>query len=423
MENFNVSQRHQVELAIEKFVMDESNVDMRTLIRAVNMIDDENILYRIATGTTCIVVGSQAVEKIFSDELLQKIALNPKVEDLTRITAAKHIKDQTMLKRLYEVGSSGIRKAVIELIVDDDFTYNAVFAEKAAHISVAAIKQIGSQEKLYNIAVRHKNPIVQIAAVNRIVDQNYLAKVAKITTIDASVRCAAIKKLNSNDVTELLYVIYRNDNNSICRVEAVKKIVDPGVLVDIASNDSEEEIQFAALSILPGISVFSEVNNRLITIIEGAYSSKVKAMAIKKLVINTNDFFVKVIRNIHNEEVRIAALNRIDDQIQLAKIAYYEVTKYQYQFAVRMEALKKLKNQDVINMIALSDSDLRIRELAVERACSATLINVAINDRESQVSVAAVKRLKNDYELIEVLLRSKEKWVQNAVVQQLCGIK
>ena len=423
MEKFNVAQRHQVELAIERFVMDESNVDMRTLIRAVNMIDDEDILYRIAIGTTCIVVGSQAVEKIFSDELLQKIVLNPKVEDLTRITAAKHIKDQTMLKGLYEGSSSGIRKTVIELIVDDDFTYNAVFAEKATHISVAAIKQIASQEKLYNIAVRHTNPIIQIAAVNRIADQNYLAKVARITTIQASVRCEAIKRLNSNDFAELLYEIYKNDNSDICRTEAVKKIVDAGVLVDIALNDSEEEIQFAALSVLPGISVFSEVNNRLITIIEGPYSSKVKAMAIEKLVINTNEFFVKVIRNDHNEEVRLAALNRIDDQIQLTKIAYYEVAKYQYQFVVRMEALKKLKDQDVINMIALSDSDFRIRELAVERACSATLINVAINDRECRVSVAAVKRLKKDYELIEVLLRSNEKWVQNAVIQQLCGTK
>lgn len=422
MEKIDAKRKSQLESVIEKFIIEDNSADIKTVLKALRFIDDETIMYRIVKASSKTLIESDVVKRITSQEVLEKIAFDTELDVLVRITAIKKISSQDVLKRLYECGSDSIRKIVVSLIIDESFLYDTVFNEEVQHVSVVAVNHISTQEKLYNIAVRHTVLDVQIAAVGQLKEQKWLAKVAKLAVLNPSVRIEAIKKLDSNTSETLLYNIAKNDSDFLCRIAAIKRLTMPKMLIDIACEDLNEDVQYVALSSLPEIFIFSELNKKLMAIIEGDFSYKVKAMAVEKIAVSSDEFFVELIKKEKNEEVRIAAVQRIDNHTHLANIAYYEVNKYQYQSNVRMEALKRLKTIEVINLIALSDRSIKVREYALQKAYPATLVSVAINDHEAEVSIAAVKKIENDYDLIEVLLHTKNRWVRNAAVSKLCAI-
>lgn len=421
MVKLDAERKKHLEGIIEDFIVGENSSDAKTLAKVLEMVDDENVLYRIVKSIDKTLVGSNVVKRIKSEEMLERIALDSEIDSFVRITAIRGIRNQNVLKKLYESTCDSIRKAVVFLITDEKFLYDLVFNEKSHHVGIAAIGRIATQEYLYNIAVRHKVVEVQIAAVVQIKEQKWLAKIAKLSCLNAKIREEAIKKLNPHELEAILLDIAKNDIEITCRIEAIKCLITPKFLLDIALSDSNVEVQYVALSAITEISIFSEVNKGLISIVNGDYSYKVKAMAVEKIAISSDEFFVELMKKESDEELRLAAVRRIDNQTHLANIAYYEATKYQYQSTIRMEALKRLKALDVINMIAMSDRDSKIRKIAIERAYPATLVNIAINDAETDVAIAAIEKLENDYELIEVLLNTKDRWVRNAVIIKLCS--
>ena len=236
------------------------------------------------------------------------------------------------------------------------------------------------------------------------------------------VRLSAIKSINDQDI---LFKIAKHDKEKDVRAAAVKKIQDQKFLAQILDIEKEETVQRAAITNLLGQSV-------LLNIFKKSNESDFRRLILTE-VTNPKEFeFLfkeisspyerkEVIEHIKNQDIlNYIALN--SDRYEFRLIAYKklnildtpkawaDIAKNAKDEIVRLLVIEKLTDQKIIFEIVKSDDKTPNRLAALAKLTDQNYIyHVAMYDKEIDVGVAAIQRL-TDKKLLEQVFLKSEKW-------------
>ena len=152
---------------------------------------------------------------------------------------------------------------------------------------------------LFKPKYKHSDWKIRLEAVKKIDNQKILLDIAK-NDPESEVRKEAINKIEIQNIDDdsVLVDIAKNDSNGFVRRRAVEKIADESVLVDIAKNDSDEFVRRNAVEKIADESV-------LVDIAKNESDSYVYNKAIEK--ISDESVLVDIAKNASEDGARRAA--------------------------------------------------------------------------------------------------------------------
>ncbi|MBR5504121.1 MAG: hypothetical protein IKV87_06750 [Methanobrevibacter sp.] len=183
-------------------------------------LKDEEVLYHVVLRDDYVTCCKRAIEKIEKEEYLIKIALSRKPA-IVRITAIGKIRNQEILK---------------EIALDES---------EIIDIRLTAIKNIFDDMFLNGIIESNANPVLKKEAVKNIKDQDLIVQIAKDKNLNETLRLIAIGKIADED---LLIYFSKNPNPRI-RLAAISNpnLKDEDVLMDIVKYEKDSKISLNAL--------------------------------------------------------------------------------------------------------------------------------------------------------------------------------
>lgn len=183
------------------------------------------------------------------------------------------------------------------------------------------------------------------------------------------VRQRAHLRLETHESPRALADIVKNDSYAVERKKAVVKVTDQGVLEACATTDKDNEVRLAAVS---------RVRNQ--------------------------ELLVRIALQDASADVQLAAVEKIDDNITLAKVAKSRA-------ASNCRAVEKIDiwDRNVLEDIAANALAYWVRKIAHKKLgtenCPRALADTAKSDMSFAVRLEAVQQL-NDQDLIEEIARS-----------------
>ncbi|MBE3134342.1 MAG: hypothetical protein IMZ55_12785, partial [Acidobacteria bacterium] len=177
---------------------------------------------------------------------------------------------------------------------------------------------------------------------------------------DPFVRITGVEELPL-DRQDLLITIAREDGDARVRRAAVKKIINPSVLAEVARQDRDESVRDEAGGILRDVALGVFEN-----------TTEAESLAALALLIDARDM-VAVAETASLESVRTAALARLDEPRVLGAVA-----RRAAHAPTRLAALQRLSDAGEVCAVALKSEHKDVALAAVER----------LTDREALKSVA-----------------------------------
>ena len=316
-----------------------------------------------------------------TQEELLDILINPPNESSyyrwkDRFSAAKLIKQETLIKLVKETDDEDIHSTAMRAIITQGYEINQPLNEM-------------SQEKLAEVALLHEEKGKE--AINYITDKNILLDIAcgyKGTYNDAymgyikefiykgynyGVSVKAAKRLDN----ETLINIAETHKDSDTRQVAISGITDQDILIKIIKTDECEWNRQAAMEGIEDFQtlfdlvlsdtflnesceyvceIFTEKfkdksNTVMESIIKKSANVNMRKEAIK--LIKKQDIFIYAAENDENPGIRIKAINKIKDQSVLTEIAGKDEN-----FFVRKTALKKIKDKSIAEEIIKKEEEM-----------------------------------------------------------------
>jgi hypothetical protein len=199
------------------------------------------------------------------------------IELLTKKYPGKFKKpNQKLLKKIVlKSDDTSIRIKAIETINNRAFLEKIANNEKVYQVRCAAYKRLGSEnntEVLIDMAKNEDSPSVYKTVLQKINDDKILFDISKSAKI-LEVRELAVGKLSN---PELLLDIAKNNHDIFVRCAAIEKITDQNVLADLAKNAKETEIRFFAIAKISNAEILSGL-------VKNDPLSKIRIAAIEKL--------------------------------------------------------------------------------------------------------------------------------------------
>ena len=169
--------------ALADAVMREDEYDIYS--EAIERITDQELLLNIVNEAKSKKAQGLAVASIEDQELLVRIVFEETIPESymryryypdVRISCAKNIKDQEVLKKIFLTDNEHyVRDAALRKIVDEDFHYEYAMNEIASDkwycgLGRTAVSQIKNQQRLLNIARHGPNKAVRYSAVYHMQD-------------------------------------------------------------------------------------------------------------------------------------------------------------------------------------------------------------------------------------------------------------
>jgi hypothetical protein len=205
----------------------------------------------------------QPFAMVKDQSVLTDIARN-NLDPYIRETASENLVDKAVLAEIvFNDDNGNVRKAAVENVNFSnqeqlqDVLKNDVYNE----VRIAAIKKLTNRELLSDIAEQDENVFVREAAVEKLTDRVLLANIAK-NDKEYSVRMAAVANSNLTDQS-LLTSIARKDDDSRIRQAAAEKLIDQrvaqAVFEDIAKNDEDWIIRRKAVNSLTNQTILTDI--------------------------------------------------------------------------------------------------------------------------------------------------------------------
>ncbi|WP_295115466.1 BspA family leucine-rich repeat surface protein [uncultured Methanobrevibacter sp.] len=173
------------------------------------------------------------------------------------------------------------------------------------------------------------------------------------------------------------------------RLEAVEKLDDEKILIDIAKNDSDSDVRKEAVKKISDESALAYVAKYD----ESCY---VRSSAVEK--ISDESVLSYVAKKDSDSNVRKEAVKKISDESALAYVAKYDESCY-----VRSSAVEKISDESVLSYVAKKDSDSDVRKEAVKKISDESVLSyVAKKDSDSNVRLECSKKIKNKVVLVDI---------------------
>jgi len=225
-------------------------------------------------------------------------------------------------------------------------------------------------------------------AIERVTDQKVLADIAK-----SSYYGEAVAKLHNQS---MLVDVAKNASSEVTRNLAVQKILDEALLLEVVNNCEYMETRILAAQKLPDQSLVQSLY---------AYVAK-------------NDYITYKAKE---------AINKLTDQALLADVVTSKsnADSKNAQSVVRAEAAYRLTDQTLLAKIAKKVKDLFILEIIVEKLTDqSALAYVAKNNcfKGSFARTKAIERL-TDQSVLEELIKDKDIDIQMKANKRLSALK
>ena len=335
--------------------------------------------FEVALETTDGDKGERLVEKISDQKALARVALEANHWRVRR-QAVWNLTDQSALARVaLEDKDTSVRKEAIKSLTDQAVLAKIALEDESDFVREAAIKKLNDQTVLAKIAIEDGNPSVRRKAFQSLIDLTLSAKSTDkkedkgVQLIQKVIR--AFDNVPDRDRARLM------DGIS----PAIRVLSDPevenvlGEIVSINTRWSRMSVNYAPLGIMYGESFLCSIKLKNLTEpLSHSWSSDfppwTSSLSFQTASVNAGDLLEPafevlshpVLRRIaledEDEDVREAAVKKLNDQDLLANIAIKDEGKY-----VRRAAVKKLNDQDLLVKISFDDKHGVVRKAAVER--------------------------------------------------------
>jgi len=340
--------------------------------------------------------------------------------------------DDEEINRLARECEAGIEKACKKLA-------EIAKKDKDPAVCLAAVQKLTYQGLLQDIAKSSRHFDVRMAAYDRLddrstrrgtvhylTDQAMLAEIAKNTGEDSEVRQDAIRKLANQS---LILDLARNEKNEYVRKAAVERLpaghplrqvvlateaevqslADQTILADIAENAHDYDARKAAAEKL------SDQDPRPLAKLAKNESEDVsiRLIAIKKL--NDQTLLAEIVLSDTHNEVRVAAVKKLKDQSLLAKLAMSDEG-----YEVWTAALEQLADQPRLTDIAMNAQNLETRKQAADKITDQILLaDIAKNADNPRIREKAVAKITDQILLADIFKKDADQWVQIRALRRL----
>lgn len=164
---------------------------------------------------------------------------------------------------------------------------------------------------------------------------------------------------------EKLGEIAKKAPNPLIRQAAIEKLTDISILIDLAQNDSRADTRLRAINMLG----------------HRARSAAECQTLFERTAIHEPD-----------NKLRLAAVCKLDNQNLLKQIAKND--NYEY---IRLEAVKRLTDQSVLEYIAKNDLSFVVRDMAIERLTDqSALEHIARNETARSLRKKALEKIQDE---------------------------
>ncbi len=494
--------------ALGKIVQQGS--DYYTIERVLPRITDQHVLCEIVKNENRRFHGvggfrEAALKKITAQDLLEGIATDVSIDGHLREEAFRRLPEDSLVKQtayanilitsrdyfekqdilakqlsqktLSEVAKRANDKAIrdysIKQLTDQKCLVDVAINSNFVDIASLALKRLNTESLIFEVAKNAKFQNIRFEAIACLTDEAHLFDLAK-EDADNAIRMRALKRITNE--TALIEIAKNNTDLSI-RKEALAQITSFGVLEDFLKNDADFDIRHAAALKLPNENpkvqahftsilmdtkkhrdirkdaigrildqkilaeivkvekdiwfreiAFEKLTDQalLIDIAKSDIDVPMRKKAINK--INDSLALVEIMRASENDEISKCAFSRLPDTHQL-KQAFYarllkqkninpeqerlclkifersltqatlaDVAQHALNEKIRLLAIKKLKDQAVLKEMVLSDSNIVIQECAIQQLTNKEmLLDIAQKNALFEVRIAAKKRLAELY--------------------------
>ena len=295
--------------------------------------------------------------------------------------------------------------ALVKIATNDStIASDSIIESRVLAIGLRVVEKLNTQSALCEVALNGKRSEVRLRAVEKVADQQVLAKVAR-ADVDERIRNLAVRKLNDQTV---LCEIAQNEENYEVRLSAVEKVADQQVLAKIACSDVDERIRGLAVRKLDDQTVLCEIA-------QNEANNEVRLTAVEKVA--DQQVLAKVARADVDARIRGLAVRKLNDQTVLCEIAQNEANN-----EVRLAAVEKVVDQQVLAKVARADVDARIRGLAVRKLDNheqAILCGIAQNEANNEVRLTAVDKVMNQQVLAKIARVDQDVGIRGIAARKL----
>lgn len=458
--------------------------DYYTIERVLPRITDQHVLCEIVKNGNRRFHGvggfrGAALKKITAQDLLEGIATDVSIDGHLReeafrrlpedslakqtayanilITSRDYFEKQDILakqlsqKTLSEVAKRANDKAIrdysIKQLTDQNCLVDVAINSNFVDIASLALKRLNTESLIFEVAENAKSQNIRFEAIACLTDEAHLFNLAKNNT-DLSVRKEALARITSFgvledflkndtnfDIRHAAALKLPNENPEVqayftstlmdtkkhrdIRKDAIGRILDQKILAEIVKVEKDIWLREIAFEKLTDQAL-------LIDIAKSDIDVPMRKKAINK--INDSVALVEIMRASENDEISRCAFSRLPDTHQL-KQAFYarllkqkninpeqerlclkifersltqatlaDVAQHALNEKIRLLAIKKLKDQAVLKEMVLSDSNIVIQECAIQQLTNKEmLLDIAQKNALFEVRIAAKKRLAELY--------------------------
>lgn len=395
-------------------------------LKAVEKLDDQNILTEIAINDEKAPVREKALNKISDKETFNRLLVKEKEEYLQVKYALKDdVTDERVLAEIVKrmrIQHDDKREAILDKIQNQeilaDISKNARIAEKHefnafpgkrqtgllalnritdekiledialtaenTEIRNIAVLRLKDEEILYHIGLNDEDYKIRENAMEKISDEKLLCEIAK-NNADEGIRRNAVEKVHDQET--LKYVV-ENDDNEFVRENAVRNITNEELLIDIALNGNESIRRIAVGN--PNLT-----NQEVLKKIVLNDEVRVSSVAINKIS-DTTSFSENELRNLYfknpdkkkvytsHKDIRLFAVKRITDEDLLFDIA----NNYNEKIPIRIAAVENPNFKDESRLIELTKWGYEVVCAVIQKLTDKdTLVKLSQDDYEKGESV------------------------------------
>ena len=278
------------------------------------------------------------------------------------------------------------------------------------HVRAEAVTKLDNAGIIEELALHDPSPLVRAAATAKLTNNELIKKIAEMPEQDFTVRKAAMNLLEddqetlaqiavyllSHDEFKTLSHLYSNQD-TLARIaiygqkedvalEAAMRIINQKLLEQIALHSSLLNVRVDAVSRLHDHKMLAELAGN-------DPEQLIRHKAVEK--ITDMELLARIAKNDPVPEVRAGAVSRLRDQ------PYLQEALLDPEEIVRMAALKKLHDPQVIANVAINDASANIRREATNKIIGDDfLLQVVQQAADPEIRSIAVSRMSNNEEMI-----------------------
>ncbi len=372
-------------------------------------------------------VREEAVKKLDKDDIIEELAQHDP-SPLVRAAAVAKLKNPELIKTIAQTQEEdfSVRKEAMQLLEDDHETLLQIAAYLLDLPSFKAVNGLyTNQEMLARIAIYAQDPEVALEAAARIVNQKLLEQITFHGQIPSG-RAETASRLHDQKV---LAGLARDDKESAVRLKAVEKLTDMETLSVLAFEDPLPEIRAAAVGRLrdpeklaqamadPEKSVrraaLKKINDpvTIAWVAVNDTSKTVQTEAIEKLI--GDEYLLQVVKESYDPEIRCIAVGRMSNNEELITANIFSDPAPE----VRKAGLMHLRTPEAIANVAVTDPDMGIRFMAMNRLETPEDLNLVFTgSSEPQMRATVQAKLGNCQPFAELLPQldeaTRDQWLR-----------